>query len=71
MNVDSTAEETTTGAVADSAGAEPSVRLRQFVNSFGDHGFFGSVCAPSYDNFFMEAVGLIDTTCDEFTPPEG
>jgi hypothetical protein len=54
-----------------SDGAEPAPRLRQFVDSFGDHGFFGSVCAPSYDNFFMEAVGLIDTTCEEFTPPEG
>jgi hypothetical protein len=52
-------------------GAEAAPRLREFVDSFSDHGFFGSVCAPSYDDFFMQAVGLIDTTCDEFTPPEG
>jgi hypothetical protein len=52
-------------------GAEPSPRLREFVNSFGDKGFFGSVCAPSYDDFFQQAVGLIDVTCDEFIPPQG
>ncbi len=52
-------------------GAEAAPRLRQFVESFGDKGFFGSVCAPSYDPFFQEAVALIDTTCEEFLPPEG
>ena len=52
-------------------GDEAAPLLRQFVESFGDHGFRGSVCADSYDPFFQEAVGLIDTTCDEFIPPEG
>jgi hypothetical protein len=28
----------------------------------------GSVCAPSYNAFFDQAVELIDTTCDEFVP---
>lgn len=54
-----------------STGAEAAPRLREFVDSFGDKGFFGSVCAPSYDAFFQEAVGLIDTTCEEFIPPQG
>ncbi|MCA9705258.1 MAG: hypothetical protein KDK70_05355 [Myxococcales bacterium] len=54
-----------------SDGAEAAPRLRQFVDSFGDKGFFGSVCAASYDPFFQEAVALIDTTCDEFIPPAG
>lgn len=53
------------------AGAEEAPRLRQFVDSWGDRGFFGSVCASDYDDFFTEAVGIIDTTCDEFNPPEG
>jgi hypothetical protein len=53
------------------SGAEPSPRLREFVESFGDHGVAGSVCADSYQQFFMEAVGIIDTTCDEFEPPAG
>jgi len=55
--------------LVDSSGAEPSPRLREFVNSFGDQGVAGSICAPSYDSFFSEAVGLIDSTCDEFMPP--
>lgn len=51
-------------------GAETSPRLRQFVDSWGDRGFFGSICAPDYDNFFQAAVDIIDTTCDEFEPPK-
>jgi hypothetical protein len=51
-------------------GAETSPRLRSFLDSWGDHGFFGSICAPDYDQFFQAAVDIIDTTCDEFTPPE-
>jgi len=49
-------------------GAEPGVRLEQFALMF-TYGFVGQVCAPSYDSFFAEAVGLIDSACDEFTPP--
>jgi hypothetical protein len=51
-------------------GAEPSPRLRQFVESFGDHGIAGSVCADSYKEFFTQAVDLIDSTCDGFMPPQ-
>lgn len=52
-------------------GAEAAPRLREFVDSFGDKGFYGSVCAPSYDSFFQDAVALIDVTCEEFIPPAG
>lgn len=52
-------------------GAEPSPRLRQFTESWGDRGIAGSVCAPSYDGFFEQAVGVIDVTCDEYVPPAG
>lgn len=51
-------------------GAETSARLRAFLDSWGDHGFFGSICASDYDEFFQSAVDIIDTTCDEFMPPE-
>ncbi len=51
--------------------AEPSPRLREFVDSWGERGFFGSICESSYDSFFLEAVGIIDTTCDDFVPPQG
>ncbi len=52
-----------------STGAEPSWRLRMFIDSFGERGVAGSVCAPSYEEFFKKAVGIIDTTCDGFVPP--
>jgi len=51
------------------SGAEPSPRLRQFVSSFGERGIAGSVCSPSYEEFFKQAVAIIDTTCDGFIPP--
>lgn len=57
--------------LVDADGAEAAPRLREFVDSFGDKGFYGSVCAPSYDEFFQQAVSLIDVTCDEFIPPQG
>lgn len=53
----------------DSSGAEPNPRLREFIESFGDQGFSGSICSDTYDSFFAEAVGLIDSTCDDFIPP--
>jgi hypothetical protein len=52
-------------------GAEPSPRLREFTESWGTRGIAGSICAPSYDQFFEQAVGVIDTTCEEFVPPAG
>jgi len=51
------------------SGAEPSPRLRQFVDSFGERGVAGSVCSDSYEEFFKQAVAIIDTTCDGFIPP--
>ena len=50
--------------------AEDSPRLTSFLDSWGDKGFYGSICSNDYDAFFQQAVDIIDTTCDEFTPPE-
>jgi hypothetical protein len=49
-------------------GPNESVRFIEFVEMFGDHGMIASVCEQDYNAFFQEAVGLIDTTCDEFMP---
>lgn len=50
-------------------GAEPAPRLRAFVELFGPSGgLWGSVCQSDYASLFEQAVGLIDTTCDEFDP---
>ncbi len=49
-------------------GAEPSPRIEQFTSAF-THGLVGQVCAPSYDQFFADAVGLVTQACEEFVPP--
>ena len=41
--------------------------LRSFAESF-PYGQVGSVCAPDYSPFFVQAVSVIDTACDEFVP---
>ena len=55
-------------SVPGSNGGEYSPRLIDFVDAWGDRGLWGSVCAPDYGPFFEQAVGLIDTACDEFEP---
>lgn len=51
-------------------GAQESPRLTQFVDLFGKHGRSGSVCAADYNPFLQDVVGLVSTSCDDFTPPE-
>lgn len=51
--------------------AEPSTRLEEFVSLFGERGFHGDICASDYESFFLDAVNTIQTTCDDFVPPEG
>jgi hypothetical protein len=46
----------------------PADRFVEFVDLFGDRGSIGDVCSDAYDPFFAQAVGLIDTACDEFVP---
>jgi hypothetical protein len=55
-------------SVAGSNGGEYSPRLIDMVESFGDRGVWGSVCAPDYGPFFEQAVALIDIACDEYVP---
>ncbi len=55
-------------SVPGSNGGEYSPRLIEFVESFGDRGLWGSVCAPDYSPFFEQAVALIDFACEEFEP---
>lgn len=48
-------------------GAEPAVRISDFTSRFS-HGSLGSVCAPSYEDFFREAVEVVAQACFEFEP---
>jgi hypothetical protein len=43
--------------------------LRSFAESF-TYGQWGSVCEPDYTQFFIDAVSVIDTACDDFIPPD-
>ncbi|MFO0631814.1 MAG: hypothetical protein U0168_03090 [Nannocystaceae bacterium] len=52
----------------DDEGAEDAPKLRAFVQGFGERGVLGSICADAWDPIFEQAVGIIDTTCDEFEP---
>jgi hypothetical protein len=47
--------------------ADGSPRLQEFVSSMG--GVLGSVCAPDYTPFFQTAVGSINSSCSDFSPP--
>jgi hypothetical protein len=44
--------------------------LRLLVESV-EHGFIGSICAPSYEPFFAETIESIVEFCEGFTPPPG
>ncbi len=51
----------------DNSGASPAPRLRAWAESF-PFGFWASVCEPDYVPFFRDAIGTIDTACEEFIP---
>ena len=43
--------------------------LRELVEAFGDQGLAGSICEPSYDSFFEDAVPIIEGACEAFVAP--
>jgi hypothetical protein len=47
---------------------EPEDRTRQFVEGFPQH-VLGSFCAPDLGGFLTQALGVIQTACEGFTPP--
>gem|GEM_PF-814034 len=47
----------------DEGGAESSQRMRSFMQLWGEHGVFGSVCDSSYEGAFAEAVGVAEGIC--------
>lgn len=49
-------------------GAEPAARIVQFTEMF-TYGSVGQICAPSYKQFFHDAIGVIEGACDNFMPP--
>lgn len=49
-------------------GATPAARLLGFTNRFDERGLIGDVCAASYDQFFVDALPIIDATCQNYEP---
>jgi hypothetical protein len=49
-------------------GAVPASKILGFTNNF-QNGSIGDICAPSYDDFFRDALPLIDEACVNFVPP--
>lgn len=50
-------------------GAELAPRLQAFTEMF-PYQSFGDVCAPNYDTFLLDSIGLIVEACANFLPPE-
>ena len=58
-------------ACVDGAGGppvHPTQRFIDFVDKFDSRGLSGNICTDDYAGFFEQAVGLIDTACDEYVP---
>jgi hypothetical protein len=49
-------------------GAEVANRIVQFTQMF-TYGSIGPICAPSYKDFFGQAISVISTACENFMPP--
>lgn len=49
-------------------GEDPEDRTRKFIEGFPNH-VIGSFCAPDIGVYLSEAVGVIETACENFTPP--
>lgn len=50
-------------------GAVPASKMLGFTNNFGENGFIGDVCATNYDQFFVDALPVIDKACQNYIPP--
>jgi hypothetical protein len=48
----------------------PTQKFVDFVAKFGTKGIAGNICDGDFNAFFEQAVGLIDTTCDDFETPK-
>lgn len=54
--------------LANTCGAQVASKLIGFTNRF-QNGVHGDVCAASYDQFFADALPVIDDACEKFEPP--
>lgn len=52
-------------------GAVAASRLMRLTNQFGKNAFLGDICAASYDQFFVDALPLVQDACKIYSPPPG
>ena len=50
-------------------GYSDGVNIKTFTQMFEENGFIGGICQPDYGPIFEEAIGVIETACDNFIPP--
>ena len=50
-------------------GAEVETGVRLLLEQFEGQSLRGSICEPTYDEFFANAVPIVEATCDAFVPP--
>jgi len=48
---------------------EDGMHIKTFTEMFGENGFLGGICEPDYGPIFQQAIGVIETACDNFIPP--
>jgi hypothetical protein len=41
----------------------------EFTQMFGENGFVGGICEADYGPIFTQAVGVVETACENFVPP--
>ena len=44
--------------------------IKAFTDRFEENGFVGGICEADYGPIFQAAIGVIDTACENFIPPE-
>lgn len=57
------------GQCPPSAAEQDGLNIVHFTQMFGDNGFLGGVCEADYGPIFNDAIGVIDTACDNYVPP--
>ena len=56
------------GGCQDATDEEYGAEIAAFTQMF-THGSIGNLCVDSYQEFFSDAISVIDSACDDFTPP--
>jgi hypothetical protein len=45
--------------------------IKDFTEMFGQNGVVGGICVADWSSYFQQAIGVIDSACENFVPPAG